>query len=143
MTQTSKSPCLGICSTVYGDNVCKGCKRFVYEVIEWNAWSDSQKSAVYDRLEQMMDQSMQAKLQVFDSSKLEAYLLRYGIVYAHFASVHWWLYLLWVKRPDVLVDWQDLGVKVAKAYKGLAPGDLLNQVDDEVNALAEQAFALM
>ena len=32
----ASTPCLGICSTTYGDDVCKGCKRFVHEVISWN-----------------------------------------------------------------------------------------------------------
>ncbi|MCA4075779.1 DUF1289 domain-containing protein, partial [Pseudomonas kurunegalensis] len=30
-----KTPCVGLCSTVYGDTVCRGCKRFHHEVINW------------------------------------------------------------------------------------------------------------
>jgi hypothetical protein len=35
--QTIKTPCVGLCSTVYGDLVCRGCKRFHHEVINWIA----------------------------------------------------------------------------------------------------------
>ncbi|MCF8976542.1 DUF1289 domain-containing protein, partial [Pseudomonas edaphica] len=30
--QAIKTPCVGLCSTVYGDLVCRGCKRFHHEV---------------------------------------------------------------------------------------------------------------
>lgn len=36
--QTIKTPCVGLCSTVYGDLVCRGCKRFHHEVIHWNGY---------------------------------------------------------------------------------------------------------
>jgi uncharacterized protein len=137
-----KSPCLGICSTVYGDDVCKGCKRFYHEVIAWNAWGDEQKLIVYERLQQQMAQVMQAKLTVIDPERLEGLLRQQGVPYQHFSSVYWWLYLLWVKKPGVMVDWADLGVVVNDSFAGLAPAQLINQVDDEVNALAQQAQAM-
>ena len=39
----ASTPCLGICSTTYGDNVCKGCKRFVHEVISWNKYTTKER----------------------------------------------------------------------------------------------------
>ena len=47
----ASTPCLGICSTTYGDNVCKGCKRFVHEVINWNKYAIPEKELVNSRLE--------------------------------------------------------------------------------------------
>jgi predicted Fe-S protein YdhL (DUF1289 family) len=35
---------------VYGDEICRGCKRTYDEVIDWNRFTPEQKSAVYDRL---------------------------------------------------------------------------------------------
>ena len=37
--------------TTYGDEVCRGCKRFQHEVIQWNSYSDQQKEIVWNRLE--------------------------------------------------------------------------------------------
>ena len=35
-----KTPCIGICSTTsLGDKICRGCKRFNFEVIRWNSYS--------------------------------------------------------------------------------------------------------
>ena len=49
-TQRIKTPCVGLCSTVYGDLVCRGCKRFHHEVVNWNAYSDEEKRAVWRRI---------------------------------------------------------------------------------------------
>ena len=35
----SSTPCLGICSTTFGDEVCKGCKRFAHEIVSWTKYS--------------------------------------------------------------------------------------------------------
>ena len=47
----STTPCLGICSTTYGDDVCKGCKRFVHEIINWPKYSMDERAVINDRLE--------------------------------------------------------------------------------------------
>lgn len=45
------SPCVGICSsTNVGDAVCVGCGRTAEEVIEWNTYSDAQKTIINRRL---------------------------------------------------------------------------------------------
>ena len=49
MVKRIKTPCIGICSTVFGDEVCRGCKRFQHEVITWNAYSDHEKEQVWKR----------------------------------------------------------------------------------------------
>ena len=47
----SATPCLGICSTTFGDEVCKGCKRFSHEVVSWTKYSLEEREIVNDRLE--------------------------------------------------------------------------------------------
>ena len=54
--QTIKTPCVGLCSTVYGDLVCRGCKRYHHEVIQWNGYNAEEKQAVWLRLEQLLVQ---------------------------------------------------------------------------------------
>ena len=41
-----KTPCVGLCSTTYGDLVCRGCKRFSHEIVNWNRYGDEEKTAV-------------------------------------------------------------------------------------------------
>ncbi|MCF5354547.1 DUF1289 domain-containing protein, partial [Pseudomonas syringae] len=71
-----KTPCVGLCSTVYGDLVCRGCKRFHHEVIHWNGYNEDEKRAVWLRLEQLLVQVMTAKLEVFDADRLRAQLIQ-------------------------------------------------------------------
>ncbi len=140
MDEVKKSPCVGICSTVYGDEVCKGCKRFYDEIIVWNSWDDTQKKAVYERLEALMDQAMADKLTINTPASLQAELTQHGIPYQHFKSHCWWLFLLWVKKPEALNNWQRLGITVNTAYENIPPTELLNQIDDAVNLKAQQLF---
>lgn len=46
---------MGICSTTYGDLVCRGCKRFAHEIIAWNGFADEQRSLVWQRLIELRD----------------------------------------------------------------------------------------
>ncbi|WP_317135104.1 DUF1289 domain-containing protein [Piscirickettsia litoralis] len=43
MIDGKATPCVGLCSTVYGDDVCRGCKRFYHEIIDWNQYDINQK----------------------------------------------------------------------------------------------------
>lgn len=45
------SPCIGVCSTTYGDLICRGCYRFAHEVTGWNGYDGAQRLAVQDRLD--------------------------------------------------------------------------------------------
>lgn len=45
------SPCIGICSTTFGDDICYGCKRTYLEVVAWNALSDREKDSINRRLQ--------------------------------------------------------------------------------------------
>ena len=45
------SPCIGVCSTTYGDLICRGCYRFAHEVTGWNGYDGAQRLAVQGRLD--------------------------------------------------------------------------------------------
>ena len=49
------TPCVGICSTTYGDLVCRGCKRFAHEIVEWNGYDESQRAVVGRRLMELRE----------------------------------------------------------------------------------------
>jgi len=71
MANRTRTPCVGICSTTYGDNVCRGCKRFSFEVINWNAFKPEERESVWKRLEKLKSQIMDSRLKVFDPKKLK------------------------------------------------------------------------
>lgn len=45
------SPCIAICSTSQGDDVCKGCGRTFDEVCLWLEMSEHEKDAVWMRID--------------------------------------------------------------------------------------------
>ena len=79
MNKSVKTPCIGICSTVFGDEVCRGCKRFQHEIIEWNTYNDTEKGSVLNRLELLKVQIMQSKISVTDQDLLKSKLLDYKV----------------------------------------------------------------
>lgn len=52
------TPCVGICSTTYGDLICRGCKRFAHEIVQWNGYDDDQRDRVWRRLGELRDGSV-------------------------------------------------------------------------------------
>jgi len=47
---TPDAPCIAICSTSQGDEVCKGCGRTFAEVQHWTAMSPAEKRATWHRI---------------------------------------------------------------------------------------------
>ena len=66
MALNKRTPCLGICSTTYGDLVCRGCKRFAHEIVQWNGYDDVQQEQVWQRLHRLRDEVVTQHLQVID-----------------------------------------------------------------------------
>ncbi len=90
--QTIKTPCVGLCSTVYGDLVCRGCKRYHHEVIQWNGYNADEKQAVWLRLEQLLVQVMASKLEVLDPQRLRQQLEDRKIRFMPHQSPYCWAY---------------------------------------------------
>lgn len=47
---TSDSPCIGHCTTVLGDDVCRSCLRTFEEVAGWLGMSEEERRAVNGRI---------------------------------------------------------------------------------------------
>ncbi len=61
-----RTPCIGVCSTGIGDAVCRGCKRFAHEVIDWNGYSQAQKGAIDSRLDRFLAMCVANKFRIVD-----------------------------------------------------------------------------
>ena len=67
-----RTPCIGVCSTTYGDLVCRGCKRFAHEVVGWNGFADTQRHVVWMRLNRLLAESVRAYVTVVDEQRLRS-----------------------------------------------------------------------
>ncbi len=71
MTATlRRTPCVGICSTTYGDLVCRGCKRFAHEIDQWNGYADDQRLLVWERLYKLREGALLAHARIIDRATL-------------------------------------------------------------------------
>lgn len=50
LSVTADSPCVGHCTTVLGDDVCRSCLRTFDEITRWAVMSDVEKRAVNRRI---------------------------------------------------------------------------------------------
>ncbi len=65
-----RTPCVGICSTTYGDLVCRGCKRFSHEIVGWNGFSEAQRELVWTRLVTLLSEVAESHINVVDAVRL-------------------------------------------------------------------------
>ncbi|CAM4123726.1 DUF1289 domain-containing protein [Acinetobacter pragensis] len=71
----SLTPCAGRCSTVFGDSVCRGCRRFNHEVIKWNTYTAEQQRTVWQRLDAQLDQILIPMMPLADLRHVEGFVL--------------------------------------------------------------------
>jgi uncharacterized protein len=136
--QRIKTPCIGICSTTsVGDRICRGCKRFAFEVIDWNSYTDDEKQAVMDRVESLVQPIVEARFIIRSPAKLEAGLKRWAVPYDSVMSPAIWLHNLLKKRHRELGDLGVLGVEVREQWRHLDLAALAEDVDVQLLRLCE------
>lgn len=138
--QRIKTPCIGLCSTVFGDTVCRGCKRFHHEVINWNGYSDEEKQSVWLRLEMLLVQVMTAKLEVFDEALLLKQLEQRQIRFVAQQSAYCWAYQLLARGARVITQLEAYGIVLLPEFRDWELPDLRDAIDREFFLLSEAHF---
>ena len=130
----STTPCLGICSTTYGDDVCKGCKRFVHEVINWNKYSSSEKEVVNSRLEEFKVLILKERFVVEDPDVFKLKLNENAINFNNALDPLTWIFDLLRAAGSQHLDLSQFGIKVLTEYD---PGKIKDEINDELLNLSE------
>lgn len=104
------TPCVGICSTTYGDLVCRGCRRYLHEVIDWNRFSDADKRLIWQRLDALLEQVLPASFRIDNPILLGQRLEHYRIPYRSDGSPWTWLYALLKSTAKQMQDLSEFGV---------------------------------
>ncbi|MQU65224.1 DUF1289 domain-containing protein [Pseudomonas sp. FSL R10-1350] len=138
--QTIKTPCIGLCSTVYGDLVCRGCKRFHHEVIHWNGYNEDEKRAVWLRLEQLLVQVMAAKVEVFDPPALRNQMITRKIRFVEKQSEYCWAYQLIARGARVINQLEMYGMVLLPEFRDWGLPELRDAIDREFFLLSEAHY---
>ena len=139
MTRSVKTPCIGVCSTVFGDEVCRGCKRFQHEVIDWNSYQDSQKIAVLSRLESLKTQIMESKISIVNIKLLQNQLDTLDIKYVIDDNPFCWVFDLLRQASQSIDSLQDFGIVLQDGVENNLL-ELKKVIENELFSLSEAHF---
>lgn len=133
-----KTPCIGICSTTsLGDNVCRGCRRYSFEVIKWNSYDPQEKTAVLTRIERLIGQILENKFKIFSETTLKSKLKRFNVPFDPTLSSYCWLHNLFKKNKDKIENLKDYGVSVKTEFAKVPLDQLIANVDTELQLLSD------
>jgi len=136
-----KTPCIGICSTTsLGDRVCRGCKRYGFEVINWNGYGDQEKVAVLKRIEKLVCQILESKLRIFSVPNLRLGLEQNRIPFDPELNPYCWLHNLIKKRHRDELNLQEYGAYVLPDYAELSLPQLSELIEEELLVLSDAHF---
>ncbi len=139
--QSTKTPCIGICSTTsVGDAICRGCKRYDFEVIGWNNFKDDEKRAVLHRIEKLNTQIIEEKLRIFSVPSLREGLKAWQVPFDESLSPYCWLHNLLKKNHRNLDTLEEYGVYVRPAYAQESLSALCEMIDREILILCEAHY---
>jgi predicted Fe-S protein YdhL (DUF1289 family) len=140
LDQTVKTPCIGVCSTGIGDSVCRGCKRFSHEVIDWNGYTSEQKRVVDRRLSDFLSQCVSNKLQVADRALLQWQLQVQQISYVEHHDEFCWVFSLLKAGAGQIESPVDYGFEVDLHYRDMPLMRLRDIIDQEFYILSQAHY---
>lgn len=137
--QRSSTPCLGICSTTYGDDVCRGCKRFIHEVINWNSYSNDEKEIVNSRLEEFKVTILSHRFKVTDTELLSSKLKEHAINFNDALDPITWIFdLLRASSQDL--DLELFGLELLPDHRTFSLSSIKDEINTELFELSQAHF---
>lgn len=131
------TPCVGRCSTVFGDRTCRGCKRFHHEIVNWNLYSAEQKEAVWRRLDALLDQVMASKVEVFDPQRLRARLDELSMRYRPQRPETCLAYQLIARGPRAVGSLEACGLRLKAPHQHQSLRELRDLIDLQYFAISD------
>lgn len=136
-----KTPCIGICSTTsFGDKICRGCKRFNFEVINWNSYSEQEKLAVFSRIDLLTEQILRNKFRIFDIQKLQNVMQDFRFFYHPELSPFCWLHGLLQKYSYRIKSLDEIGVELMPEYRAKPVDEVMQMINEDLHLLSEAHF---
>ena len=134
------TPCVGLCSTTYGDSVCRGCKRFAHEIVDWNRYDDFQKTAVLRRLGELTSSIVRRYVAIVDASRLREMLENHGLRYHKNQPAECWVYDLFRQTGGRFARVSDLGLMKLPEGESLTNSDIWDRIQSEFLAISEAHY---
>jgi predicted Fe-S protein YdhL (DUF1289 family) len=127
-----KTPCIGICSTIYGDEKCRGCKRHYQEVIDWNGYSKKQKHRVNFRLQENIINLCQAYFEIIDFVLLQKKVVHHAIDTSNYNQPYSLAFALLQNGYDKIHNLENFGLRALPNYQHLSVKQLFERLDEDL-----------
>ena len=126
-----RTPCIGVCSTGIGDAVCRGCKRFSHEVIDWNGYTQEEKRIVDRRLSAFLSKACAHKYTIEDASLLQWQLDVQQVRYDPSHDAYSWLFQLLRAGASQIKDPSKYGFVIHSEWSDLSLVELRDKIDED------------
>jgi len=136
----SSTPCIGICSTTFGDDVCKGCKRFSHEITNWGKFSTDERAVVNSRLEQFKTTILEEKFTISDSELFESKMNEFSINFNGSLEPITWIFDLLRASSNKDLNVNDFGIEILPAFSDLSLIELRDLINQEMLQLSEAHY---
>lgn len=136
MFKPVKTPCVGICSTGIGDQVCRGCKRYVHEVVNWNAYTNEQRHLIAQRLEHFLVQVVSNKLQIIDQRQLLTAVEHQQIMFNRDQDPYCWVFSLLKAGASQIHDLAVYGLAYQPQWLGVSLVEIRHAIDRDFFTLS-------
>ena len=136
----SSTPCIGICSTTFGDDVCKGCKRFSHEITDWGKFSADERAVVNSRLEQFKVTILEEKFIISDNNLFESKMNEFSINFNSSLDPITWVFDLLRASSNEDLDLSDFGIEILPKFSNLSLLELRDLINQEMLQLSEAHY---
>jgi hypothetical protein len=133
---TIKTPCVGICSTGIGDDVCRGCKRYAHEVIDWNGYSYNDKAIIEGRLVSLLTRIIQNKWVISDENKLQWQIKVQQISVSTHRNLYCQAYELIKAGASQIKQLDDFGLRLMPEVRSTPLKVICEEIDHEFYTLS-------
>ena len=125
------SPCVGICSTTYGDLVCRGCKRFAHEIVGWNGYTASQRVQVWRRLTELKDGCVERRVCVERADRFAEWVAVLPAALIDDLTLNGRIFEVLRRHARGASNLAEFGLAAQPAFEHLDPPGLRDAIDAE------------
>lgn len=137
MVNKVKTPCIGVCSTGIGDSVCRGCKRYTHEVVDWNAYTEAQRVSISLRLDALIRQVLEARVEIFDEPLLRQQLQMQNVRHHPEQSPFAWLFEILKVGAGQIRNLEAFGARLLPEYAHMTLPEFKALVDEDFFVLSQ------
>ena len=130
------TPCIGVCSTTFGDLVCRGCKRYLHEIVDWNRYDESEKQLVWQRLDTLLSLVVSHYFRIDDTDLLDAAMAAQNLRCQPELSAAARLPELLRAAGPRMLDWRAFGITPTPLAAGQPARSLYEKISVEFHALS-------